>query len=152
MSKAGRLGLVALAVVVAIVAFVVARPDDEGEGEAGTPAAQTTPTATAPSAPKPPADAKPPRAQTIELTDHVPTGGVEEIEVAKGEQVNLIVDSDQEDDIHVHGYDVERKVAAGKPARFSFKADIEGVFEIESHEAEHHGTDPVIAKLVVKPS
>ena len=53
------------------------------------------------------------------------------------------------DDIHVHGYDLERSVAPGAPARFVFPADIEGVFEIESHEAEHHGQDALIARLVV---
>ena len=39
-----------------------------------------------------------------------------------------------------------------KPARFSFKADLEGVFEIESHAAEDAGQEPLIANLVVNPS
>lgn len=156
MSKAGRLGLIALAVVVAVAAFVIAKPGDDDDKVEGTPAAETAkePTATAPSAQEPPADAQdaaPP--QTIVLTGHaVSGGGPVEIEAAKGETVRFVVKSDKADDIHVHGYDLERQVGPGKPARFSFKADIEGIFEIESHEAEHNGKDALIAELVVEPS
>jgi hypothetical protein len=156
MSKGGRLGLVAVAIVVAVVAFLIVKPGEDDDG-GGTPAAQTTeqsPTATAPSAPEPPPDAEDQPQVAIELSDHAVVGGGQpvEIEAAKGDQVRFVVDSDQPDDIHVHGYDIERSVAPGKPAKFSFKADIEGIFEIESHEAEHAGKDAVIAKLVVQPS
>jgi hypothetical protein len=158
MSRVGRLGLVAVAVVVVVVAFLVARPDDDDDGgrTSSDPAAAETapgePTATAPSAPEPPPDATGrPRPVLIELRDHVPAEGVKSIEVAKGERVRLVVESDAPDDIHVHGYDVERAAAPGKPARFSFPATIEGIFEIESHEAEHHGEEPLIARLVVAP-
>ena len=155
MSKAGRFGLVALAVVVAIVAFVVAKPGDEDEKVSETPAAETAtePTATAPSAKEPPADG--PDAvepQTIVLRDHQVSGGPVEVKATKGQTVSFVVRSDTADDIHVHGYDTARQVTPGKPVRFSFAADIEGIFEIESHEAEHHGNEPVIAKLVVEPS
>jgi FtsP/CotA-like multicopper oxidase with cupredoxin domain len=151
MSKAGRLGLVALALVVAVVAFLVLKPGDDEDKADGTPAAQTAeePTATAPSAKQPPADVP---AQTIVLTGHAANGGAADIEVTKGEMVRFEVKSDAPDEIHVHGYDIEQEVGPGEPARFSFKADIEGIFEIESHEAEHAGKDALIAKLVVEPS
>ncbi|HYI98541.1 MAG TPA: hypothetical protein VEX36_02525 [Thermoleophilaceae bacterium] len=153
MSKAGRLGLVALAAIVVVVAFVIASPgDDDDDGQASNTPAETTersPTATAPSALEPPSDGPDP--VRIELTDHAP-GSVESIQVEKGDRVRFVVTSDMPDDIHVHGYDVERPVAPGKPARFSFPATIEGVFEIESHEAEHAGKDALIARLVVEPS
>jgi hypothetical protein len=157
MSKAGRLGLIALAAIVVVIAFVIARPgDDDDDGQASSTPAQTTgqqPTATAPSAPEPPPDGPDePRAVRIVLTGHVPEGGAKSIEVVKGQPVRFTVVSDEADDIHVHGYDVERSVEPGTPATFGFKADIEGVFEIESHEAEHHGKDAVIARLVVEPS
>lgn len=152
MSKAGRWGLVALAAIVVVIAFVIARPgDDDDDGRASNAPAETTeaPTATAPSAPEPPSDGPDP--VRIELTDHAPDS-VESIEVEKGDRVRFVVASDAPDDIHVHGYDVEQPAAPGKPARFSFPATIEGVFEIESHEAEHVGKDPLIARLVVEPS
>lgn len=158
MSKGGRLGLIALAVAVVVVAFVIARPGGDEDGSDATdtaPAADTTggetsPTATAPSAPPPPPDG--PEPARIRLVDHAAVGGVPSIDVATGDRVRIVVTSDAPDDIHVHGYDLERRVAPGSPARFSFRATIEGIFEIESHEAEHAGKDALIAQLVVEPS
>jgi hypothetical protein len=147
--------LVALAVAVVVAAFLIARPGDddgdEGNQAAGTSTTETerSPTATAPSAPKPPPDG--PDATVITLTGHA-ADEVSDIDVKKGDQVRLVVRSDEPDDIHVHGYDISRAAAPGKPARFSFPATIEGVFEIESHEAEHAGKDALIARLVVEPS
>ena len=155
MSKAGRLGLVALAVLIAAVAFVVAKPGDDEDKVDETPAAQTAeePTATAPSATAPPEDGPDSRPlQIIQLKQHAVVGGAAELEATKGQTVRFVVRSDEADDIHVHGYDIERAVEPGKPVEFSFKADIEGIFEVESHEAEHHGKDPVIATLTVEPS
>jgi hypothetical protein len=43
-------------------------------------------------------------------------------------------------------------VGPGKPARFSFEANLEGQFELESHVAEDAGRDPKVANLVVEPS
>jgi len=63
-----------------------------------------------------------------------------------------VVISDAPDDIHLHGYDIEKETAPGKPARFRIEADLEGVFEIESHVAEDAGREPLIARLVVEPS
>lgn len=153
MSKAGRWGLIALAVVVVGAAFLIARPGDENSdsgNQAASTATETSPTATAPSAPKPPPDG--PTATVIELKDHEPVDGVVDIDTKKGDPVRIVVRSDVADDIHIHGYDIEESVAPGKPARFQFDATIEGVFEIESHEAEHAGKDALIARLVVEPS
>ena len=155
MSKAGRWGLVALAAVVVVVAFLIARPGDD-EDDSGNQAAstvtetETSPTATAPSAPKPPPDG--PAATVIELKGYEPAGGIVDVDATKGEPVRIVVRSDVADEIHIHGYDISRDAAPGKPARFQFDATIEGVFEIESHEAEHAGKDALIARLVVEPS
>ena len=53
--------------------------------------------------------------------------------------MRIVVSSDAADEIHLHGYDIEKNAAPGTPARFNFKANIEGVFEIESHAAEDAG-------------
>lgn len=145
--------MIALAAVVVVAAFLIARPgDDDGDGgnQAASTATETSPTATAPSAPKPPRDG--PSATAIELRGYEPVGGVKDVRVAKGDPVRIVVRSDVADDIHVHGYDIEQAAGPGKPARFQFDATIEGVFEIESHEAEHAGKDALIARLVVEPS
>lgn len=156
MSKTARWSLVGLALVVAIATFVIAQPgqDDGGEqGNAGETTAETStetsPTATLPKAPDAPPDG--PDATVITLNDYA-VDQVEDIEVKKGDQVRMVFKSNVPDEVHVHGYDLSRAAAPGKPARFSFPATIEGVFEIESHEAEHAGKDALIARLVVEPS
>jgi hypothetical protein len=148
--------LVALAAAVVVAAFLIARPGDDDDGDSGNQAASTateteiSPTATAPSAPKPPPDG--PSATVIELKGYEPAGGVVDVDATKGDPVRIVVRSDVADEIHIHGYDISRDAAPGKPARFQFEATIEGVFEIESHEAEHAGKDALIARLVVEPS
>ena len=79
-------------------------------------------------------------------------GGPKRFVVQKGDTVQIVVQVDAPDDIHLHGYDIERTAGPGRPARFNFKADIEGDFEIESHVAEDAGRDPLIARLVVEPA
>lgn len=63
--------------------------------------------------------------------------GPDRIEVAKGETVVIEVTSDVADELHVHGYDKQLVLAAGKPAKLEFVANIPGAFEIELH--EFHG-------------
>lgn len=152
MSNRSRLGLLALAIAVAVVAFVVLSPgdtdekaDDPGDRAAETTPAETTeeqaaPTATAPSAP-------PPAADEIVVKGGKPEGGVQRVVVKKGDTVRLLVSSDGADEIHLHGYDIEREAAPGKPARFRFKADVEGVFEMEVE-----NTGEKVANLVVEPA
>ena len=48
--------------------------------------------------------------------------------------------------MHVHGYDIEKNVPAGKTVVFSFPAKLEGVFDVESHVSEQQ-----IAQLRVNP-
>jgi len=74
-----------------------------------------------------------------------------DIKVKKGDKVTIVVSADAEDDIHLHGYDIEKPVEPGKPAEFKFTADIEGIFEIESHVAEDAGREPLMGKLTVEP-
>jgi FtsP/CotA-like multicopper oxidase with cupredoxin domain len=151
MSRNQRLGLVVLAIVVAVAAFLIARPSDDEEEGAGTgnQPAQTETTATPDGETAGPAE--PPRVERITLRGGAPQGGVRTLRYQTGETVRLAVTSDAADEVHVHGYDLTQNPAPGKPVRFRFKADIEGVFEIESHVAEDAGREPLIARLVVEP-
>ncbi len=79
-------------------------------------------------------------------------GGPKTVELAKGDAVRLVVAADAPDEIHVHGYDITKNAGPGAPARFVFRADLEGVFEVESHVAEDAGRNPLVARLVVNPS
>jgi plastocyanin len=140
------------AVAVLVVAFVLVQPGDDDDGAATvaqtvatnqastTTVATTAPTATAPAAPREPA------ATRIRVRGGQPVGGVRTIEVSKGDTIRFIVSSDQSDEVHVHGYDLEKPVGPSAPARFSFTADIDGKFEVELHESEAQ-----IASLEVQP-
>jgi heme/copper-type cytochrome/quinol oxidase subunit 2 len=57
------------------------------------------------------------------------------VKVAKGTQVRLMVTSDVDDEVHVHGYEIEKEVLAGQTVTIDFTADQTGVFEVESHES-----------------
>jgi hypothetical protein len=148
MSRNQRIGLLAAAALVLVVAIVVAVAS--GGGDDGGQAAQTTTTRTS--------DEQPHETLTqnqdferIRIKGGKPVGGVAAIKVKKGEHVRIVVSSDAHDDIHLHGYDIEKPVEPGQPAQFNFTANIEGIFEIESHVAEDAGREPLMGKLTVEP-
>ena len=88
-----------------------------------------------------------PASQTITVVNGQPQGGVKTVSFKKNQQVVLKVQSDVADEIHVHGYDLKKDVEKGGSVTFSFKATIEGRFEVE---LENAGTQ--IANLEVTPS
>jgi FtsP/CotA-like multicopper oxidase with cupredoxin domain len=159
MSRNTRIALIVGALLVAVVGFVVLRPaddDDESEGSAATATGQTgtvdgsaEPQATTETEPPPP---ERPAVTRIAIVGGSVQGGAKTIEVGQGETVRIVVTADAPDEIHLHGYDIERNAAPGQPARFRFTADAEGEFEMESHVAEDAGKDPLVARLVVGPS
>jgi hypothetical protein len=51
--------------------------------------------------------------------------------VPQGDTVRLVVTTDTADEVHVHGYDLKKDVAAGKTGTLEFVADQSGVFEVE---------------------
>jgi FtsP/CotA-like multicopper oxidase with cupredoxin domain len=129
------------AVLVLVVAFVLLRPGDDDTATNTTDNASATvttaaPTTTAPSTTTPAPVAQPrPKVTTVRAVGLEPVGGIKSIKVNKGDTVRFTVTSDQPENVHLHGYDVEKPVAPGKPARYVFKANIEGIFEVELEEA-----------------
>ena len=75
-----------------------------------------------------------------------PKGGIVRATVDQGDRVVLVVPSDVADEVHLHGYDVLRDVAAGGTARIAFRATIPGRFEVE---LEDRGVQ--IADITVEP-
>jgi hypothetical protein len=53
--------------------------------------------------------------------------------VRLGQEVVITMQSDQDEEYHLHGFDLSQKAAAGVEATFSFVADQPGRFELESH-------------------
>lgn len=82
----------------------------------------------------------------VRLKSGAPVGGVRKLVRKKGQLLRFVVYSDRRFELHVHGYEIERIVAPGKPARFAFVARFEGVFEVELHPSGR----PIL-KLVVNP-
>ncbi len=84
------------------------------------------------------------RTITIDVTaGEVKTVGCEQA-VAKDSTVRLVVTSDTNDDIHVHGYEKEVAITAGTPSVIDFIANLPGVWEIELH-----GLDTTVCELTV---
>lgn len=79
------------------------------------------------------------QAERIEIT--VSGGEVDgpgTVPLDPGTDVELIVTSDVDDHIHVHGYDIFQDVTAGGSATLTFTADIPGVFEVELEDSGTH--------------
>ena len=135
--------LIAASLGLLLSLFLVLRPDDD-KGAAPTTSAEAT-TAPAPTETAPPP--KPPDVVRIRITvsaDTAPT--VRRFSVKQGRQVELVVQSEIADEVHVHGYDLMGDVARGQPVTIAFKATAPGRFEIE---LEDHKLP--IAELEVRP-
>ena len=112
--------------------------------QATTPATTTTETATTTettttSAPKP-------RTITLVVESGRPRGGIARPTVARGDKVVVVVRTDAGEEVHLHGYDVEKPVTPGTPVRIPFTADLPGRFELELHHP-----DALLAVIEVKP-
>ena len=110
-----------------------------GEGEATETTETTMTTTTEPEVEKP-------KVVRIVVVNGAPKGGIVRTSVEKGDRVVIVVASDVADEVHLHGYDVIRNVAAGGMARIAFTAELPGRFEVE---LEDRGVQ--IAELTVEP-
>jgi FtsP/CotA-like multicopper oxidase with cupredoxin domain len=125
-SRAARLGLLAAVIVAAVVVFIVlnnSNSDTSSDTAKGV--------------------------QVLTVNNGDPVGGVKTLTYNKGDQVQLEVRlNTPEEEVHVHGYEIE-KPAEQSPVRFSFPANLDGVFEVEVHRLDK--TEGPIAELHVNP-
>ena len=163
-----RLWLIVGAVAAVIVLFFLLRPSDDDEAATTTAAATTAEATTAPAETTTVTETLTETAPGVTVTEEQPAettpaepdvqsfsarieggtvvGGIQRWQVAQGDDVRIVVRSDVDDEIHLHGYDIEKAVGPGRPAIFAFGATIPGRFELESHEAGGQ-----IAQLDVQP-
>jgi hypothetical protein len=127
-----RLLILAAGVVAAVVLFFVFR----GEDDNGKQAQSTTPTTTE--------NPREPRPAVFRINTRTP--GIKRIAVNQDRPVVIIVAADRAEEVHLHGYDLKSDVTPNRPARFSFRADEPGRFEIE-----FEGSGEQIAELTVNP-
>ena len=147
-----RLWVIVGGLAAVVVLFLLLRPSDDDEAATTTAAAATAPaetttvtetlTETAPGVTvteEQPADTTPPEPDVQRFRARIEggsvVGGIQRWQVAQGEDVRIVVRSDVDDEIHLHGYDLEKSVGPGRPAVFAFAATIAGRFELESHES-----------------
>jgi hypothetical protein len=128
MSRNQRLVLVAAAAVVAIAAFAIARSGGSDNSKSGSSGSQSA-------------------VRQVQVRGGKPVGGIQRIVGTKDRRLRIVVSSDKPDVVHLHGYNIEKKVTPAAPARFSFVPNVEGVFEMEVH-----SNNAQIARLVVNPS
>ena len=84
---------------------------------------------------------------TIENGEVSPVG--EEVEASVGQPIELRVDSDSADDLHIHSkpeQEFEVEADPGTEQLFEFTVDVPGQVDVESHE-----TATTIVTLVVQP-
>jgi FtsP/CotA-like multicopper oxidase with cupredoxin domain len=149
MSRTARLAFLGVAVVILVAAFLVLRPssdDPETTADAPTATATATPTAADTSTPAPGATATATAAPTVDPGPLLTGGKVVKLRLKKGDTVRFRVRSPKDEEVHIHGYDIKKNVKAGQIARVSFKATIDGIFEIE-----FEGSATQIAELRVDP-
>jgi hypothetical protein len=152
MSTNARIAAVIALIAVAVAAFVVLQPSDDDNDKAATTPATTTSAATTPSATTPATTTTTtttttaPPVPTIRVAGGQPVGGVKSITVKEGDRIRFRVVDDKAEHVHLHGYDIEKEVGPGNPARYSVPATIPGVFEIEIED-----TGVQIGKLTVEP-
>jgi hypothetical protein len=124
MSRALRISLVLAAVVAAAVAFAALRPNNDAVStQSESPGAETPPTAAVEhGTPRPAPTRRPPL-----LTARSPRT----LTVQRGETVAFRVRHPTEEELHVHGYDISRRLPAGRTVTVRFPARIEGIFDVE---------------------
>ena len=138
--------LLAILALLFVAGFALASCGGDGAGEAtGTTQTQTTTATETETTPTTTEEVKP-TVVRVTVTGGVPESGIVRETVTKGDRVVLVVSSDVADEVHLHGYDISRDVAAGGTVRIQFTADVPGRFEVE---LEERGVQ--IAELTVQP-
>jgi hypothetical protein len=122
MSRAQRLGILGVVIVLAVVGIVIA---SSSGGSNDTPKTADV---------------------TIDVKNAKPVGGVKKIKLKQGGTLTLTVNSDTADEIHVHATDQHEDVKAGGTIKMTIKPTGTGNSEIE---LENHKEQ--IAELTIEP-
>jgi hypothetical protein len=86
-----------------------------------------------------------PTVVSITAVNGRPVGGIKRATIKKGATVRLVVRTNVGTAIHLHGYNLEKKVVKGKPTVLLFVAKVPGRFALELHPM-----DAQLAQLTVR--
>jgi hypothetical protein len=74
---------------------------------------------------------------------------VQKLTFEKGGRIRFTVETDGGEEVHLHGYDVDKPVPpGGGKVSFDLPADLDGVFEVELH---RHEGETQIGEITVAP-
>ena len=125
-----------LAAALLLVASGCASGDDDPSTEPTPNASMSRSTPAASSAPTESEGTEKAVEITVAVSDGKVTPKPHRVDVPLGSQVRLQVTSDVDDELHVHGFDIEEPLEAGRTTMIELTADQQGVFEVETHETE----------------
>jgi FtsP/CotA-like multicopper oxidase with cupredoxin domain len=140
MSRAQRLTFLGIAAIIAVVAVIVLSgggDETEKANVAPTATPSSTTEATVTPTPTPTPKPEPPLLQA---------GKEKTLSFDQGDTVRFRVRHGEAEEVHVHGYDISKDLAANETATVSFEGSIPGIFEVE---LEHSGTP--LGRLKVEP-
>jgi hypothetical protein len=141
--RARTILLVAGAAIGAVVLFIVLWPYDDGDDSASPTTTARSATTTAPAT-----TVQGPQTQLVRIVYQGGRviGGIRQVRLERGDRLMLVVASSVPDHVHVHGYDIMRDVAPGRPARITLRVTAAGRFEVELEDRK-----VPIAELDVRP-
>jgi plastocyanin len=76
------------------------------------------------------------RVVEVEIADSQVSTDDDRVEVRRGDTVRIVVTSDVDDEVHVHGVEQTAALVAGETATVEFTVDEAGLFEVETHEGD----------------
>ena len=146
-----KIAVMLAAVAASVVALVGCGGNDGTDAVTTTETVATAPTdttttETAPAETTRAAPAAQAQLVTIRVVGGQPQGGIQRPTIDQGEKVVLVVRSDSGEAVHLHGYNLEKDIAPGKPIRLPVTANIAVRFELELHPS-----DTLLGVMEVKP-
>ena len=76
------------------------------------------------------------RTLTVTVTGKQVAPAPATVDLAVGETLTLTVTSDHDDQLHAHGFEIERDVKAGVPTTVVLKGAEPGLYDVEMHHPE----------------
>jgi len=73
------------------------------------------------------------RTLRVTITGRTVAPAPSQVDIKPGETLTLVVTSDHDDELHAHGFEVEKELKAGVPTTLVLKTDLPGVYEVETH-------------------
>jgi hypothetical protein len=102
-------------------------------GQPGTAATGGTAAASGASPSGPNATGSAGREISVTVRGNQVTPSPSQVDLASGATLTIVVTSDHDDELHAHGFEVEKPLKAGVPTSITLRGGQPGVYEVETH-------------------